>query len=387
MQITYDPTAPVIRGPLPQEDFTVIVEQTPLAIGGSSSTQTTNDVTWTTQTGAISDNNFRLLNANAAFESATPAICTVDALGQVTRLADGLADIRVTVQGLGTRKFTQQLTRTGSTTVKTGVQSLSAGSLLKYLHDQRSAILAASTPNAANQRAYMNADGSGGINPENMLLRTDVTGFTPLDLTPILFNAYRWITPKHRIFTYHTNPYWGDGSSVVQSGNSYGKKIFADTGIVYEKFANISSICKLLPSNWRSYLPTLANNLLDIPAWAHRQWVGAAASGEKYWMQAATLKSSSALVPADVSAATFAHPTNGNMGVGGDSGTPVFVGINGQAVLIGHMSWSGGGLDREYGDKIADINAALVETATAGGDADPSSYAVQTVDLSGFAAY
>jgi hypothetical protein len=42
---------------------------------------------------------------------------------------------------------------------------------------------------------------------------------------------------------------------------------------------------------------------------------------------------------------------------------------------------------RIYGDFISQINAALAATATAGGDANPSQYAVKTADLSGFTAY
>jgi len=38
-------------------------------------------------------------------------------------------------------------------------------------------------------------------------------------------------------------------------------------------------------------------------------------------------------------------------------------------------------------NSLSQINAALVATATAGGDANPSQYAVQTADLSGFNFY
>lgn len=389
MVIQWQTGAAQVAGPTPDRDFVVSVVEAPTTDGGTTSTLVTNDVTWDTQITAASDNNFKIETPGATFESETPAVASVDASGSVTRVADGQCNILIRVAGQGARRYSRQMTRTGSTTVKTGVSSLASGSLLKYLTEQRDAILAASTPNASNQRAYVNADGTGGQNAANMLLRSDVAGFTPLNLSPILWNAYRWITPKHRIFTYHTNPYWGDGSAVVQSGSQYGIKLFGDTGIVYDANANVAAgnICKLLPSNWRSYLPTFADLLLDVPIWSRRRWVGSTSSGELYWIQAASDRSSGALLPVGATAATFAHPTNGSMGVGGDSGSPAFMGINGEAVLVGHVSWSGGRFDTEYGDRIAEINTALVTTATAAGDPQAGTYAATTVNLSGFNAY
>jgi hypothetical protein len=391
MNIVSDPLAPILRGLQPQEDFTTDVIQTPLAIGGSATTTTVKDITWNAQINAGSDNNFKVATQDAIVTSETPGICTVSGK-DVSRVANGVCNIIIRVKDLGARRYSQDMARTGSTTVLTDVQSVQAGSLLKYLLDQRTALLSAVTPTAANQRSYVNGDGSGGINTGNMLLRADISGFTPLNISPMVFNAYRWITPRHRIFSYHTNPYWGDGSSIVQSGTAYGKNIGADTGIVYHSVGTpIASAdqCKVLPSNWRNYLPSYLNAYtFDIPLWYRRYWVGAQDSGEHYWMQAARLVDNIwAYAPLDSQAATFAHPSNGSMGIGNDSGSPVFMGINSEAVLTGHIQGQGGRLGVNYGDFISQINAALVATATAGGDANPSQYAVQTADLSGFNFY
>jgi hypothetical protein len=389
MNLIYGAGAKLVRGLTPFDDFSLLVDQTPLAIDGSISAQTIKDVVWTIRGASGVDNNFRLASTSTAeYINVTPAICSVDSAGNVSRLADGLARVQCKVFRKGVREYSQQLVRSGAAAVKESVNSLATGSLIKYLHDQRNAILAASVPNAANQRAYVNADGTGGSNPSNMLLRTDVAGFTPIDLSSIINgNSYRWLTPKHRIFTYHTNPYWGDGSAIVQDGTRYGKKLLGDTGIVYEPNGYTGTVCTLLPSNWRSYLPTWADTMLDIPVWSRRTWVGAKDSGEKFWIQAATKKGDGALLPVDTNAAAFAHPTNGSMGVGGDSGTPVFMGINGKAVLIGHISYSGGLLNADYADYIPTINSVMQELAQAAGDVNYATYSAQTADLSGFTAY
>jgi hypothetical protein len=94
-----------------------------------------------------------------------------------------------------------------------------------------------------------------------------------------------------------------------------------------------------------------------------------------------------AMLPTFEKAQLYCPKDTGELVSSGDSGSPIFMGINGEAVLLGNMYGQGGQLGVNYGDFISQINAALVATATASGDANPSQYAVKTADLSGFTAY
>lgn len=408
-------TGPRIRGYTPLEDFSTNTVQVPTVVGGSAGTQVVNEVTYTTQIGAGSVNLFRLdvsessLKPGKSFESVTPSVCTVDSSGNVSHVADGLCKINV-VTPVGTRQFSQQLTTTGSTTVRTGVQSIAAGSLLKYLTDQRNALLAATTPGAARQRAYVNADGTGGLNPDNLLLRTDVAGWTSTPFSQIL--GARYLTAKHEIVTAHArgvgpySKYWTnlDGSNVmawspqvnvIQDGvqitpTTYGKVIGQDTAIVYYPAGNATTLTKLPPENLNRYLTVTGDYLVDVPVWYRRY--NSSVAGESRWVQSASLNGLGSLrVPTNTTAKTFCDFSSAIQFTGGDSGTPVFACVNGEAMLMYSVSFANGG-GWCYGSNLALINTTLNQLSAAyvaagGTDANNGSYAAATVSLSGFNLY
>lgn len=408
-------TGPRIRGYTPLEDFSTNTVQVPTVVGGSAGTQVVNEVTYTTQTGAGSVNLFRLdvsesnFKPGKSFASVTPSVCTVDSSGNVSHVADGLCKINV-ITPVGTRQFSQQLTTTGNTTVRTGVQSLAAGSLLKYLTDQRNALLAATTPGAARQRAYVNADGTGGLNPDNLLLRTDVAGWTSTPFSQIL--GARYLTAKHEIVTAHARgvgPYskywtnldgsnvmaWSPQANVLQNGvaitpTTYGKVIGQDTAIVYYPAGNATTLTKLPPENLNRYLTVTGDYLVDVPVWYRRY--NSSVAGESRWVQSASLYGLSNIrVPTDAAAKTFCDFGSTIQFTGGDSGTGMFLCINGEAILAYSLSFASG-VGQSYATLLPTINTTMNQlsaqyVAAGGTDASNGSYAAQTANLSGFTLY
>lgn len=75
-----------------------------------------------------------------------------------------------------------------------------------------------------------------------------------------------------------------------------------------------------------------------------------------------------------------------SVGIGGDSGSPVFWLIGGQLCLVGVWSMTGGILQSLIGQEDA-LNSKMNELAASAGDAAAGTYAVSTVDLSGFTYY
>lgn len=406
---------PTVRGYNPLEDFSANLMQTPSTVGGTSGTQTVNEVTYTTQVGTSTVNLFRLdvsesnLRPGKSFESATPSICTVNAAGEVSRVADGLCKVNV-ITPVGTRQYSQTLATTGGATVRTGMSSLASGSLLKYLTDQRNALLAATSPGATRQRAYANADGTGGANASNLLLRNDVGGWTATPFSHLL--GTRYISAKHSIHTAHVigvGPYntyytttagghvyeWTPTTDLVVNGSTvrrtdYGKVIGTDTVVIYEPSANAATLTKLPPVNLSSYLPTCGDSLVDVPVWFRRY--NSATANEGRWIQAASVLGSGGMrVPVNAAAKTFSDFQDVIQFTGGDSGTPVFACVNGEAMLLYSVSFSNGS-GWCYASNQAEINTAMntlsaAYVAAGGTDASNGSYAAATVSLSGFNLY
>ena len=75
------------------------------------------------------------------------------------------------------------------------------------------------------------------------------------------------------------------------------------------------------------------------------------------------------------------------MATGGDSGSPVFCGINGELVILSHVTFYGVIGTDDLALLAPQINTAMNDLATYYSDPAAGTYAVQTVDLSGFTAY
>lgn len=396
MNIVFDSSAPRLRGWSPEDDYSLSLIPSPETFGTDSAITTTiKDLTYAARTtsGTVDKSNLAVVNSSAnrpvAFSSDTPAVCTVDALGRVSRVSDGTCTIRVRGQ-TGDRLITQVISTVGGQTLYDRVTGRATGSLRKYLYDQQVAALAGVTAGPQTQRAHALAFNEGfaltgsSVNTGNLIRAQAKAGFTalPLDvLDELLVGAgglaqwRAWISPHHFL------TWRGHGSS-----SSVGKWVSISGEIVVEYSATVwaGTLCKLLPSNWKTYLPdaTIDGGRHDINLWT-RHYNTYDAGADKRWVMPASLggTASNPYGTSDTRRPYQKVSSDGVMSTGGDSGSPAFCGINGTLVPLGHTAYYGSVCSFWYGDYISSINSAMATLNASG------VYTAQTVDLSGFNTY
>lgn len=373
------------------EDFSAFVEQAPLTTNPVAGTTTTDDTVWNTVTTSGSDNNWHLHVSESSFApgkslvSQTPSVCSVDSAGNVTRITDGVCHVDV-VTPVGTRRYSQTMLRSGAGTIKTDVSSYLTGSLRKYLRDQQVAALAGVTAGASAQRATIDGTVSGAVNTGNFLRAQGKTGFAgfALDILDQMLAVdgpsarwKAWISPRHYIS-------WeghGVGSTATRTPTSH------DYCISYSTTAWTGTLTKLLPANWRNYLPRGAQGPWEntnIACWSRPRNVYS--GSDLLWAMPQDLMRSAVYAATDP-LSVYQRSSDGYMYKGGDSGTPMFCGINGHLIALSHVFYGSSGGYYHYADDIALINSTMNDLSTANGDANAGTYAVQTVDLSGFNVY
>lgn len=407
MQITFD-AGRLIQGATPDADFSLTKTQTPTTVGGGSGTEAVQGVTYATATAAAEDNNWRVdvsigpnaANENYVLSSQTAGTCSINQTSrQVSYVAGGLCTIHCSIPGLGTRKIEQTMVQIGGATTRTSVQSLAAGSLLKHLTDSANALCAATTP-GVSQRWFETAQSDADLkdsfglytrNASMFLYRSDVAGWTPpsvAELEKLMID--RWISPNHKILPIgRTHGLLVDSATIKLVGDDYRiQYVPGNTGA--------GKVIKLLPSNWASYLPQV-NNLARIPFWTLRK--NRADSTDRWYIEARDMSVVSLLgltgqqdqagygqiASSPRSAFQYADYLN-NLWTGGDSGSFIFVIINGTPVLIGEVGENGGHHCDFFGAQHTAIIAAMNSSATGGGEVSPN-YSLETINLSGFTAF
>lgn len=383
--------AVTIIGSTPADDFTLAPYQDNETFGATTPSQVViNDLTLTAQTSASSISKQSLLastspdNPALVFTSETEAVCSVNSNGKVTRNADGVCTVRCRGK-TGSRKHTQTLTLAGGITTYDSIDAFGAGSLREYLHDQTVSALSGVTAGSTSQRAFA----AGGyvydsVNTSNFLFNA---AQMPADILASVLatpgapaNSKTWISPHHYISALGTLH-----GTLPAAGR---RLLGVDTIVWWSATPWGGSLAKVLPANWLDYAPdspiggtsyvgtglycfARMYNLYDVP--------------EHYWV-----------MPVEYSKNPFQaghalrgfqkQKTSGDpLANGGDSGSPVFCGIGGDLVILSHVSSQGlVGYDRLSG-MITEINSAMNELAVEAGDA--GSYALQTVDISGFTSY
>jgi len=385
-----------IRGLFPSEDLSVSVRETPFVIGGGPGTETELDITVPYVDPTATDPNFRIVaggtrNIFTAFENLTPEVASIDEAGNVARIVDG--EFRCYVKGTyGKRLFTRPLVR-----VTPGVRVYdrtaavpSAGSLLKHLTDTQIALLSEVTPGSTNQRSR-GTNGSGDTNTSNMLLRDDITGWTAVPFAQ--FNAAVQSTllaigPHHYLYV------MGKGHGNVASTGQ--RNVGSDTQVRYSASVLSGYHFRFLPANWLAYFPTRGMSSY-VPIWTNKWWVHDSNPVEYRWIQPARdIEYNPERVLAEepeigAIAAPFCTTTLSNqgvpiIGVGGDSGSLMFLVINGEIVPYSSISFYGGWGDC-YAYYQSQISQAMKDTAQEMNDLDYATYAPLTVDLSAFNTY
>lgn len=337
-------------------------------------------------------------NPAVVFSSLSPAICTVTANGVTTPVASGTCEIRATGKS-GKRQSFFAVTQSGAGTVYTGTDSIAAGSLRKYLVDQQLAALSGVTPGADAQRANATASdmgfGDGGSVNTNCFIRAQAkSGFDALPqeaVDEILSggtNSARW---RAWISPHHFLTWRGHDSTDGATWRSLNGEYVVEYSATAWGGGTSARLCKLLPENYKNYLPDSANwspnggFTPEINVWARfyntylagdKRWVMPVRSGLYVWGASPVYANDDVRFP-------FVKYNSGTpkLATGGDSGSPIFMGVNGTLVPLGITVGLGGIPVADWTTFIPQINEAM-EELNASGD-----YTVQTVDLSGFTSY
>jgi hypothetical protein len=383
------------------------IVQNPNVVGGSGGTYSDKDIVYTVAAGAIIANNFKAntTQIGVTLTNNSPSVISLAADGSATLLTPGTADITASLPSVGSQNY-QQIMASLSSSAVIGISSYDTGSLIKYLYDQMHSLLTAVNALGSNP-------GSNAINQQytsyaaqtaTLLTGLTVSGWTPFDATIVANNntnqqAQAWISPHHWISgigAYH-------GQNPVSGTTCF---VGRDVVIGYSATPYAGTLASFLPVTWAKYLPPHTTNypLSGMPCFCK---LSNTYNGSGNWIEPVSatglgFNTFSGLVnpPVDALEAPFCKtdPTYKVIGTSGDSGSPVFCGINGTPVLLGRIFGYGGAIDW-YGDMLTapttkmsnnttsntfqnDITSAMNTLATLNSDA--TIYALQYVSLAGF---
>lgn len=419
MVLVFAPDAPLWRGMSTAEDYTVSQSTaTDVVSAAGSSTTSTLDRTVRRDTGAITaDRPAFITHATGEvvqWTSLTPAVATISVDGSVvTPVATGRAVFEATGR-YGTRRYTGLVVFSGPSAVDT-VIGYQPGSLARHIWDGTLALIDGKTP---SDETLLNYSTRTGDYNSSTVVRNASSFAAGIDLSGMSVwrsesanNGY-WpcaaVGPRHTICANHTRlangvPYgygWYTPAGEYIQANVVSRQQIGTTDILVEYLdrdlpASIKRF-KVLPSNYRSYLPSSTS--YRLPTLSKRQAAGVLGSPTISTARYDALR---------VLSCWFADSTSGNvvhlarvpqynqldasvpwaawewpLHTGDSSGPSWFV-INGEAVLLGHYYNVEG--SPHIGDYLTEIDAAMVALATAAGDATP--YALQRASLAGFAVY
>lgn len=417
-----------MRGVTSEQDFSLTVNENPAIAAPVYSPFVDRDANFSTITGSLTANNFIIsvtpslvFPGTPVFESVTPDTATVDAAGAVTRVADGDAKILVRFPSpLGVRGVARRMSATGSTTAKY-FQSFVSGTLGAHVNATMTAMVSGKTPSDTTKNLFTSNNYSLSA-PAAVRNPNVFTGSIDLSAISIIngsgsggyIHPAMLISPRHIIGATHYQPgstvvFMGaDGvmqvANVISRQNHVGSALtlsgYTDIQVAYLDRA-ITGITpfKTLPGNWRTYLPTghrevaygsseyKTIKLAALTKTAHNSNGGNAdqisitevieLNDTDYGLSAVIYNLPFATV---LPTQAWHSPT-----IGGDSGGPVFILVDGSLVLL--MCWWVGGGGTNLADMNVYINAAMNSLATAAGDPAAGTYALSHPDLSGFTSY
>lgn len=392
--IQFDPAAPPLRGVTQAEDYQLNVTYTSGTEGTAVVTEVPlGDVMVTQTTPPIAIEGIEVdvtLGASAvapSVVSTTPETCRVESDGSVTTLSTGFCLLEANSPA-GMRILQEFVRRTPGTPVYSNPSQPVVGSLRRYLLDQQLAAISGVTPGSDAQRSGIGKNpwvpgGFAGVNPNNFLRSQSRPGFAPFPLDAldqIINPAVQW---KAWISPHHFLTWRGHGTG---SGATW-VSLNGETIIEYSATRWNGTLCKLLPSDFLRWLPTVASIGWYLPVWG-RLWntyIGADndVNAERGWIQPGNHSLSNPF-PADDLRRPFQRVGSGTpapMLNGGDSGSPVFIGINGNLVPVCHVAYQGIFGSFPYHNLRTEIDNAMAFLNGSG------IYAVQTVDLSAFTTF
>lgn len=390
-----DPTVEAIPGRL-------------LASGSVSTTTITNNEVVYIRTNNISDSvgsQFRLgLSGDfqpVSYTALTPAIATVDAAGNTTYVADGIAQFRVVGEALATGQrrgfiISQTISETATTLTNLALLNFEAGSLSESISNGMAAKLDGLSVSTSIVDVYSTRTYPGTFVRNTNFWLAGVTGLT--GVATCQGPSVTAISPRHAIGVQHYAPGVGATVNFVTADNTLvSRTITSRSQVVNASQFGGGDLCVLLLS---SDLPESIEFVKiisgaaftnKIPATANTAWSdNQAFQGRKLptvvfnqfdrayvrELKSVTTLTFTAGYPTDW------FPTWGVTIVSGDSGKPVMLLVENELVLIGGWTFSGAGYP--LGLSTSAINAAMSDLSTAAG---ATVYTLAEYDLSTFNTY
>lgn len=339
--LAYSVGAKIYQGWLATDDYSVTTRIVIRSLSGTGTgTLLSKDITYSTNSTASVITEYAidvltsLNNPQITFTSLTPAVCSVNTLGQTTHIADGQCTVKL-LGKTGERQVSGTVSA-GVGTAITGIMSYTAGSLRKYLYDQQIAALSGVTAGATAQRAFV--DGLTGAYNTSNFIRQARTGYTPppLDLLDELLQTSKiYITPHY---------YLSDGGHLEANGVGT-RWVRGNTLLRYQAAPWTGALAKILPSNFATYLPSLNTSQFGfaVPIWGRLRRVYDNDATDGYWVQPMSWSDSYLAFPVGDVRRSYQklQATSPPMINGGDSGSPMWMVINGTLVFVGHVAYLG----------------------------------------------
>jgi hypothetical protein len=381
-----------LPNPLPGKGFDVVATASDNVIAfGSSSPSTVQDRNVTTYTGATTDHQWDLaLQETAAgtlgqgyeVTNLVPGVASIDAQLRVTRVANGMASFSIM-----SRSLIQRVTKTVELAVSREVpattillDSYVTGSLAKHCSDYVDAAIAGKTASVAKP-VYSAQDHANAVyvrNASSWLAGVDLTCASPWNSYGANTRAGTLISPRHIAMANHY--LIADGTTIrfiKMDGTVVGMTLTTSMqvgttdiriGVLSADVPAGISFAKVMPKTAGSKLPSLSYSY-RIPAVAFDQEEKALITelaGMDSWMIGWS--------PLGGARLAFYEDL-----IGGDSGSPLFLIIGGEPVLLTTWLMGGGGAGPSFITNYDAINAAM--TTLGGG------YQLTDADLSGFTTY
>lgn len=429
MQIVFAADGVAVSGVKRDQDYSVGVVENPAITNPSSAPFVDRDANFAEITGSLTANNFIIniipslvFGSVPTFESATPATATVDSVGHVTRVADGYAKILVRMPPpLGTRAVERTMVASGTYQPANYFQSYIEGTLGHHITQKMLSMVSGkdasnATKNLFTSNNYDLASPAVARNPGVFTGTLDLSAISVINGTTSggYVHPGMLISPRHIIGATHFPPgsvvvfMRPDGSfvtaNVVSRQNHVGGSLrysgYSDVQVAYlDRDVTGIQPFKFLPPDWRAYLPTgyrevpygsADSKTVKLPCLTKTAHTSTGGSADQISINEVIELNDTDLC---LSVQTINHGLNTVLDtsrfyspiVGGDSGGPVFVPVNDDLALLTAYWHAGDGTC--YAEITAEITAAMNALATSAGDPAAGTYAVSTVDLSGFTSY
>lgn len=363
-------------------DLTITVTPIVQLISGASTGENViADEVYTTYSAAVTDTNAQLTtSAPCSFTSTNPAIATVSPSGFVQRVADGTVGIICTTSK-GWKRVDVTVSRSAPGPV-TKWTRFADGSLAKHICDAIDSRVAGKTGTA--KPLYSTLDHVTPAYVRNVgcwAASLDLSSISPYNQTQPTRYTGTLITRRHVAFANHfqlpTNVpvrFITPDNQIVERQLTAKSRVGTTDlmiGVLNGEVPASIGFCKILPSNWRSYLPHYSRG---IPGFTCDQDEKALVT-EFYSISGADPQAQ-CQKPTDTQRAVFYEDL-----ISGDSGNPFCFVVNGDLVIVTCWFSGGAGSGPAYMDMQAAINAKLAELSPGGG------YSITYPDLSAFPTY